>query len=178
MMVIVRFKFICDAMLGALARHLRFFGFDTLYVGEMERSTGVQVMDGSKPEHPLDDGEILCIARKLGRFVLTKDEGFARRDPERVVHVTGLNLKDYLILLKERFDISFNFDQNNSRCYRCNIVLQPVTKESVKGKVKEKTFIHYDTFFQCPDCMQVFWVGAHFTEQKGLLNKFDELLDE
>lgn len=47
-------KFIADMMLGRLARWLRLYGYDTRY--------GVE-----------DDDEIISIAKKEGRIILTRD---------------------------------------------------------------------------------------------------------
>ena len=157
------FKFTCDAMLGDLARKLRFLGYDTLYVGELERNeTRVDQMETA----PLEDGEILHVARESGRTVLTKDVAFASRDPS-VILLVGNDVKDHLVKLQEMLGLGVAFDQDNSRCFKCNESLVRVAKGDVRGKVQEKTFESFDIFFQCPACKQVFWRGAHFHDGKG-----------
>ena len=58
------YQFIADAMLGRLARWLRFLGFDTLYY----------------PDIP--DSDLVRIAREQNRYILTRDS--------RLVKIKGL----------------------------------------------------------------------------------------
>lgn len=154
-------------MLGNLARSLRFFGYDTLYVGEIEKDSDA-----------LPDGDIYQLALKTGRLVLTKDDQFSLRDPKRVILVEGKTLKEELASVKAKLGLVFTFDQANSRCSRCNGLLVPVTKEQVKGRVKDGTFRTIDNFWECALCRQLFWRGAHFRDKDGLLSKFDGIIDE
>ncbi len=158
--------FIVDAMLGKLARNLRFFGYDTLYVVELETDRDA-----------LPDGDIYQLAVRTGRLVLTKDDQFSLRDPARVVLVEGKTLREQVASLKARLGLELAFDQANSRCSRCNELLAPVPKEQVKGRVKEGTFRTIDAFWECPKCQQLFWKGAHFRDKDGLLSKFDGIVD-
>jgi uncharacterized protein with PIN domain len=159
--------FIVDAMLGNLARNLRLFGYDTLYVGELE-----------KDRDALPDGDIYQIAVQTSRLVLTKDDQFSLQDPARVILVEGKTLREQVACMKAKLDIELSFDQANSRCSRCNEVLVPVPKEQVKGRVKEGTFRTIDKFWECGRCKQIFWRGAHFRDKDGLLSKFDGMIDE
>jgi uncharacterized protein len=158
-------------MLGRLAKNLRFFGFDTLYVGELEKGR-----DGKKP---LEDKEILEIAIETGRLVLTKDDLFADRNPPgHVILVKGKNVREYFTFLKERLGLSLNFNQANSRCYKDNIILEKVPKSSVKDRVKEKTFAAIEDFWECPICKKLYWKGSHFDLNYGLLAKFEGICED
>ncbi|MEX2680826.1 MAG: DUF5615 family PIN-like protein [Candidatus Sigynarchaeota archaeon] len=159
-------RFIVDAMLGNLARNLRFFGYDTLYVGELE-----------KDRDALPDGDIYKLALETGRLVLTKDDQFSLRDPARVVLVQGKTLREQIACLKTKLGIEFSFEQANSRCSKCNEILLPIPKDRVRGRVKEGTYRTIDSFWECPKCAQLFWRGAHFRDKDGLLSKYDGLLD-
>jgi len=158
--------FLVDAMLGNLARSLRFFGYDTLYVGELE-----------KDRDALTDGDIYKLALETGRIVLTKDDQFSLRDPARVILIQGNRLREQIACLKEKLGLVFNFDQANSRCSRCNEILLPISKDRVQGRVKEGTYRTIDRFWECPKCAQLFWRGAHFRDNDGLLSKFHGLID-
>ncbi|MBN2151715.1 MAG: DUF5615 family PIN-like protein [Candidatus Lokiarchaeota archaeon] len=158
--------FIVDAMLGNLARTLRFFGYDTLYVGELEGEGGA-----------LPDGDIYRLALETGRLVLTKDDQFSARDPGRVVLVRGKTLREEVACLKERLGLELVFDQANSRCSKCNEILLPVSKAQVEGRVKDGTYRTIDRFWECPRCTKLFWRGAHFRDKDGLLSKYDGILD-
>jgi len=170
------YTFICDAMLGRLAKNLRFFGFDTLYVGELEKERRSQDKDGE--EKPLEDKEILEFAIDTGRIILTKDDQFALRDPERVILIEGPNVRDQFAFLKRRLGLSFNFDQANSRCYKCNEILEKIPKSIVEGRVKDKTFAAIEEYWECSKCKKLYWKGSHFDLIHGLLAKFDGIRDD
>ena len=66
-------QFIADAMLGRLARWLRFLGFDTLY-------------------YPgIDDAKLIRIARENNRFILTRDTRLVQRKGLRNVLLIHAN---------------------------------------------------------------------------------------
>jgi uncharacterized protein with PIN domain len=44
----------------------------------------------------------------------------------------------------------------------CNVLLEAVTKESVKSIVPEKIFKKYDSFDRCPGCCRIYWLGTHW----------------
>lgn len=150
-------------MLGDLARKLRFLGYDTLYVGEMELN---ETRDGVMDPAPLDDGDILHAARAAGRLVLTKDVAFASRG-HGVLLLEGNDVKQHLAKLEAMLGIRFMFDQARSRCFKCNVLLVLVPKDAVRNKVQANTLEAFDTFYQCPACEQVFWKGAHFRDGNG-----------
>ncbi|MHA1998052.1 MAG: DUF5615 family PIN-like protein [Promethearchaeota archaeon] len=159
---------ICDAMLGDLARSLRFFGFDTLFVGEMEKDL----------PKALPDMEILELARRTGRIILTKDELFSRVDPAQVILLTGSRTSDYMEQLVEKLKLELKFNQDNSRCFRCNEIVVRVAKDLVKDRVKDNTYKHYDTFYECKSCGQVFWRGSHFSKDEGgIISRFSTVME-
>ena len=166
--------FICDAMLGRLAKNLRFFGFDTVYVGDLEKERRSQDLDAG--EKPLEDKEILAIAIQTGRIIFTKDDQFVERDPEHVILIEGKNIRDQFAFLKQRLGLSFNFDQATSRCYKCNEILEKVPKSEVN--VNGKTLAAFEEFWQCPKCKKFYWKGSHFRQENGLLSKFDGIRDD
>lgn len=136
-------KFIADAMLGRLARWLRFLGFDTAY-------------------YPgINDRNLIRIAREQDRTILTRDT--------RLVKIKGL--KSYLLIasddpfkqLLETISI-FKLKQFQllSRCVACNGNLEKVEdKSEVKDSVPEYVFLHYDLFRKCADCRKIYWQGTH-----------------
>ncbi|MBD3187670.1 hypothetical protein GF325_12620 [Candidatus Bathyarchaeota archaeon] len=162
-------KLICDAMLGKLARTLRFLGFDTLYVGELEQSLS----------SALPDPDILELARETGRFILTRDEMFSRMDSHRIILIPGGSVEENLNYLKSKQSFSFTFVQEDSRCYKCNKRVKKVPKKSIEKMVNEKTFEHHHAFFQCPSCNQVYWKGAHFKrDEDGILSRFSGVIED
>ncbi|MFX0099572.1 MAG: Mut7-C RNAse domain-containing protein [Candidatus Hodarchaeota archaeon] len=167
----------CDAMLGDLSRILRFFGFDTEYAGDVEKENASK--RNSEEVIALMDKEILAMAKESGRIVLTKDEAFALTDPDQIIFLEGNDTKEYLRSLKDNLDITFKFDQTTSRCHNCNVIVKEVDKNTIKDKVKPKTYEYYDQFFQCPRCEKVYWKGSHFSPDKdGILSRFEGIIDE
>ena len=107
-------KFLCDHMLGTLAKWLRFLGYDTAYPG------------------PLDDNALKALAAEEDRVLLTRDHELSGRvagalfvdsddlDTQfaQVVRAFGLTAKDAM-----------------SRCSVCNVLIQAIPKEQAEGHV-------------------------------------------
>lgn len=135
--------FIADAMLGRLARWLRFLGFDTAYFPG------------------ISDRSLIRIAREQDRTILTRDT--------RLVKMKGL--KNYLLIvsddpfqqLMETINgCKLRQFQLLSRCVSCNGKLEKIMdKAVVKDAVPEYVFLHYGLFQQCTDCGKIYWEGSH-----------------
>jgi len=149
-------KFIADAMLGRLARWLRFLGFDTLY----------------SPD--ITDSKLIMLAREQDRFILTRDT--------RLIKVRGL--KDYLLIkannsfsqLLEVIDaLKLKQFHPLSRCVKCNGQLSGILdKAEIKDLVPEYIFLNFSVFLRCRDCGKVYWEGTHprrFKEKLGEILK-------
>ena len=148
-------RFILDVHLGTLARLLRLMGFDTLY------------------RNDYDDADIVDIALDSGRIILTRDQGLLMR--RRVTHGYWLRSQDPIEQAAEvlrRFDLA-GLVQPLIRCPRCNGRIRETTKELVWEKLPPKTRDHYDTFYRCEGCGQVYWRGSHW---RGIQEKIDNIL--
>ena len=150
-------KFIADAMLGRLARWLRFLGFDTLYYSG------------------ISDSRLIRIAKEQDRFILTRDT--------RLIRIKGL--KDYLLIkandsfhqLLEVIDaLKLKHFDLLSRCVKCNGRLSRIfDKGEIKDSVPEYVFLHCNIFLKCTDCGRIYWEGSHpkkFREKLGDILKF------
>ena len=147
-------KFVVDGMLGKLARWLRMMGHDVEYSNSM------------------DDFELLTIAKKEKRILLTRDFDLyqhANATEVGAFYVEGQTEEERLAELATRFDISLEIDMATSRCPRCNVQVKHVSKEKVADRVEKNTFEHYDKFWMCPRCRQVYWQGAHWTNIRETL---------
>ena len=150
-------KFIADAMLGRLARWLRFLGFDTLYYPDIQ------------------DSRLIKIALEEDRCILTRDT--------RLVQVRGL--KDYLLLhanstFQQLIEVSetLHLKQHRlpGRCVACNGLLTTVQdKNQVRNSVPEYVFLSFDIFSICGDCGRVYWEGSHSRQFREMLDKIKHL---
>lgn len=145
-------RFVADAMLGRLARWMRFLGFDTLYYRD------------------ISDSRLIRIAREQNRLILTRDT--------RLVKIKAV--KDYLLIkandsynqLVEVID-TLKLKEFNplSRCVECNGLLKKISdKREIKDFVPEFVFLNFNVFLKCSDCGKIYWEGTHpkkFREKVG-----------
>jgi len=140
-------KFVTDGMLGKLTRWLRMLGQDVVYTGSM------------------DDKELIQKAKREKRVLLTRDlqlyqqaigkgaEAFLIESPNQTAN---------LAKLAERFRFELEIDVKVSRCPKCNTRIRPISKTSVVDKIPKTTSSYYDEFWECPECQQIYWRGAHW----------------
>ncbi|MGB9740660.1 MAG: Mut7-C RNAse domain-containing protein [Candidatus Bathyarchaeia archaeon] len=154
-------KFIADGMLGKLTRWLRMLGHNVKY------------------SNKLDDAQLIMIAKKEHRVLLTRDlELYQQATAKGVnaIYLEGTNETERLAQLAKRFNILLEIDLKISRCPKCNAHVKPVPKEKIENKVEKTTFKFYDEFWQCPKCGQVYWQGAHWTRIRKTLEEAKEML--
>ncbi|WP_292658753.1 Mut7-C RNAse domain-containing protein [Nitratifractor sp.] len=136
-------RFIADAHLGKLARHLRFAGCDTLLFRE-----------GS-------DRELKRIAAAQSRILLTRDRGIPEGGTPIVVHLHSPELREQLIELSRRFPLHDCF-RPFSRCMVCNTPLHSVSRDAVRDRIPPAVAEHFNTFKECPGCGRIYWKGDHY----------------
>jgi len=149
-------KFLCDRMFGTLAKWLRICGFDTFYANA-----------------ELTDGELLEIAKKENRKLITRDKELfwtGKRENLNVIKITSTELDKQLRQVLQ--GIPLNNALVLSRCLLCNSPLDSIKKDEVKGKVPPKVFEQHETFWYCPRCNKIYWRGTHY---KDMLKKINEL---
>ncbi len=135
-------RFLCDAMLGRLARWLRLLGYDTRYAD-------------------LPDDALVALARAEGRVLLTRDtrlvrradvgpHGFIRHDrvPEQLRQVTA--------------DFRLGPARAGTRCLRCNVVLEALPRAAAAGRVPPYVWRTQQQFTRCPACARIYWPGTHW----------------
>ena len=136
-------RFTCDAMLGSLARWMRFFGFDTEFCG---------------PE--LEDREVQNRAGTEGRWLLTRDRQLASKGP-RTMLVRSEDLNDQLVEVFARLNLRPIADLTASRCGECNGVLETADPETVREQVPPYVRKTAERFRRCTRCGRVYWPGTH-----------------
>jgi len=154
-------KFIADGMLGKLTRWLRILGHNVKY------------------SNKLDDNQLLTIAKKERRILLTRDLELYQQATAKGVNAfyfEGTDEAERLAQLAKRFGIKLEVDMTISRCPKCNTRVKPIEKEKIADKVEKSTFTYYNEFWQCPKCKQIYWQGAHWTRIRKTLEQAKENL--
>jgi len=136
-------RFLCDAMLGSLARWLRFFGFDSVYL-----------------EPGPEDRVLEEQARTEGRWLLTRDRRLASVGP-RTMLVRADDLEEQLIEVFGRLDLRPDSTLEMARCSECNGELVEVTGKEVSDVVPPHVLATAPHFRRCTSCRRVYWPGSH-----------------
>ncbi len=154
-------KFIVDSMLGDVARWLRLLGHDTLYSKDYE------------------DWEILRVAEKENRTIVTRDVGLFRRAKKRginAVYVYPGEIHEMLATIAKYTGIRLVFDPNSTRCPLCNTRLVKITKAEAISLVPKDVGTRYNTFWKCPKCGKIYWQGTHWRTISFILEKASSLV--
>lgn len=150
-------KFLCDAMLGGLAKWLRAAGHDALYASEDVETA---------------DRALVRRAMREDRALLTSDGGFTERAPVRdgrlaFLLVPHLPVEEQLRLVVE----SFGLARHEPRCMRCNGELEELPREAAEPRVPPKVAERQEEFFRCQRCGRLFWYGTHWERIGGRLER-------
>jgi uncharacterized protein len=142
-------RFIADAHLGLVAKHLRMLGFDVLY------------------RNDYSDAEVARIAADEGRIVLTRDRDLLIR--KEIVHgcyLHALAADEQVQEVMRRFDLAPSV-RALSRCLTCNGVLRVVEKSEIEHRVPQHSRHVYERFYECDCCAQVYWEGSHVVRMRA-----------
>lgn len=155
-------KFLTDSMFGKLTRHLRIFGYDTVYADDLEKTFNVR---------PVPDEKLMEFAISENRIILTRDYVFYNKCSDNSIYLDGEGVYNYLKQLKEKLFIEFEFDIEKARCSICNSTLKKVEDiNQIRNSIKNETLKYSHEFFQCEnaECKKVFWKGSHIND---IMNK-------
>ena len=136
-------------MLGTLAKWLILLGHDVAYSPRM------------------DDHELVRLARREGRTILTRDRRLvARRDAEDHILIESQVLREQIrqVFLERRLRI--RKDTLFRRCIKCNRRTHRVGKGSVRDEVPPYVYRTQRRFTRCPGCRQVFWKATQRKPQQ------------
>jgi uncharacterized protein with PIN domain len=145
--MVLQLKFIADSMLGKLSRWLRILGYNVKY------------------DTSLNDEQLIEIAKNERRTLLTRDFTLYKRALVKGIDtflVEGENEAEKIAKVVKKHNLSLEVNINMSRCPKCNTRIKSITKESVIGVIPKSTSLHYDTFWKCPKCGQIYWQGSHW----------------
>lgn len=150
-------KFLCDAMLGSLARWLRLFGFDAAYL-----------------EPGPDDRVLAELARSEGRWLLTRDRELAAVGP-RTVMIRSDGVEDQLREVFSRLGLRPEASLEHARCAECNGELEWASRSAVADTAPPYVLATAPRFKRCSDCGRVYWPGTH---GEGILERMAGVLQE
>jgi uncharacterized protein with PIN domain len=134
-------RFLCDAMLGSLARWLRLFGFDTEY-------------------SQAGDRELAARSQREQRWLLTRDRELASVGP-RTVLIRSEALDDQLVEVFARLGLKPEATLASARCSRCNGALVEMERSSAAPLVPPFVARTAPRFRRCTSCGTVYWPGSH-----------------
>jgi hypothetical protein len=151
-------RFLADAHLGRLARYLRLLGFDTLF------------------HNDLGDAALARLAAEQGRILLTRDRGLLmRREVTHGGFVRSRRPPEQLQEVLRRWDL-FSLIRPFSRCTLCNAPVAVVDKAAVAARLPPASRRHYDAFWQCQGCGQLYWRGGHYRRLQRLVEQAADAL--
>ena len=147
-------KFICDDMLGKLARWLKIMGFDTYY------------------EKDLPDNKLLKIALLEDRIILTRDSKIPKiRNAKNFVWIHSSDPLEQVKEVAQKLKLKIEPERFFTRCLECNGALEKIDKEKVKDKVWPYVYKTQENFVICLECKKVYWAGTHVGRMKKRLEK-------
>jgi len=143
-------KFVCDAMLGKLAKYLRLLGFDAVYAPTPAALDRIRAHEG---------GRVLLTRRK-------GPSGFAT-----TVRIHSEIAREQLREIKPQILPAVMADAVFGRCIECNMELVEADRSDVEPDVPEFVYHHYRLFKICPSCKRVYWEGSHTSGMAALLKE-------
>ena len=149
--------FVVDCMLGRLAKWLKILGFDVLYFSKAE------------------DRDLVDIARREGRVLLTRDTGLIERTAKRPnrLFVRSDDWEDQVVQVLDDLGL-WDDVRPNTRCIECNLPLKALARERARNLVTPFVLEHASSFAICPGCDRVFWQGTHYGDME---RKIERLLE-
>lgn len=148
--------FVLDVHLGKLAKDLRTLGFDSIY------------------DESFSQDRIISEAVQENRTLLTRSLPLLKNSQINIGYwLRSQDPNEQLLEIVKRFELSEGI-RPFTRCRICNGKITKVSKEQVKDQLPEKTKLHFDEFFQCDKCRQVYWKGSHYNKMKMFLQKMEK----
>lgn len=149
-------KYLCDQMLGTLAKWLRIYGFDTFYANS-----------------EINDSQLIDISKKQKRILITRDKNLlqmARKEKLKFIEIdtTDINKQINKVINKLKIKQSSIL----SRCILCNTKIEEIKKDKIKNKVPKRVFEKNEKFWFCPKCKKIYWKGSHY---ENMIEKIDFL---
>ncbi len=149
-------RIIADNMLGKLAKWLRFMGFDTIYLKN------------------IDDKALVELTRLENGCLLTRDKELSKVKDLNVIYIKSEKVDEQLKQVIKEFDLKPN-DDEFTRCPDCNNMVIEVDRALVKNKVPTGVYDRQDQFWLCKKCERYYWHGTHYIKIKEKIEKLYRL---
>jgi len=139
-------RFLCDAMLGGLARWLRAAGYDAQF------------------EYGIKDRDLVARAQATGRMLLSSDGPMFERNVIKNGELPALYIPQQLGKLDQlRFVLDkLHLPLLSPRCMACGGELRDVPKHRVMGEAPPLAYRNCEHFWRCRNCAKLFWHGTHW----------------
>ena len=145
-------QFAADASLGKLAKWLRLLGFDTFY---SQNISSDKFIEFGKNRILLTRTERIRVQNRSYKLIFIQSN-----DPfeqlKEVIQALGLALGD---------------THPFSRCIRCDSLIHPVDKDTVRDRVPDYIWETYETFQRCNQCKRIYWSGSHTKRCRETIEK-------
>jgi uncharacterized protein len=130
-------------MLGRLARYLRFVGCDAVYV------------------RGLSDDELVGLARREHRVLLTRDRALQARTPGAFL-LTSPDLAEQWRAVRAAWP-ELPTEPSFDRCTLCNGLLEPRPRTGVPAVegLPPSVLRGEEPAYACRDCGHLYWAGSH-----------------
>jgi len=146
--------FYCDGMLGKLAKHLRMFGLNCIFVKNHSTLTY---------QDKYNDQSF---------FLTRKAEGIKH---PHVIIIKSDSVKEQLEEIKHLIKPFVDAEKIMNRCIVCNTKLVNIEKSNVEHLVPEYIFHKHELFWICQTCNKIYWAGSHTEHmQKWIKKLFSE----
>ncbi len=138
--------FLCDAMLGGLARWLRAAGYPAEF------------------EYGIADADLIARALETHKTVLSSDGPLFERNVIKNGEVSALYIPQQLSKLEQlEFVVrELKLTQRDGRCMSCGGELTEVPKHDVMGEAPPLAYRNCERFWRCSRCDKLLWHGTHW----------------
>jgi hypothetical protein len=141
-------------MLGTLAKWLILLGHDVAYFRRIE------------------DGDLIAVARRERRTILTMDRHLVRRKAARDhVLLRTQDLAEQIRQVLQERGLRIRRDALFRRCVRCNRSTRAVSRSAVRGAVPPYVFATQARFRRCPGCGRIYWRATHVERMVATLRQ-------
>jgi uncharacterized protein with PIN domain len=117
------------------------------------------------------DDRLAALSAREVRVLLAQDRGLLKRGDVTYGYLVRQHLPERQLLeVVRRFGLE-RATAPFTRCMRCNGMLQPVAKADILDQLEPLTREHYDEFWRCESCEQIYWRGSHYEHMLDLIER-------